>query len=360
MLEKPMLLIDGHLDLAWNAVNWNRDLQRSIEEIRQAEVAANLTDAGRQTNTLSLPELRHSGMGLCLTTLLSRVKAANHPLLDVATVETCYAMAMAQLEYYRVMCRKGAMRQITSRHELEQHWVNYQANPQTAPLGFILSMECADPVLDPDHIHYWWQCGLRFIGITHYGMNRYGGGTNCEAGLTDIAPPLLRNIEKLGMVLDCTHLSDAAFWQVMDLYQGRVIASHQNARRFCDWQRQFSDEQLLEVIRRAGIIGTALDVIMLQPNFVRGVSKPEVTLERAVDNIDHVCQLAGNVKHAALGTDLDGGFGYEQTPADVNRYRDVLKLADMLTHRGYSQADVEAIFHGNWLRLFEEVLPSNK
>jgi membrane dipeptidase len=230
--------------------------------------------------------------------------------------------------------------------------------PTEAPFGFVLSMECGDAILDPDNIHEWYDLGLRAIGITHYGANRYGGGTRCEVGLAAEALQLLANIEKLGMALDMTHLSDKAFWQVADRFGGRVLASHQNARKFCDWQRQFSDEQLKYVIERNGVIGVAFDAIMLQPGWVRGVTKPTVTIERAVENIDHVCQLAGNCKHSGIGSDLDGGFGYEQTPADLNTIADLQKIPDLLSKRGYSPADVESILHGNWLRFFAEVLPA--
>jgi membrane dipeptidase len=154
-----------------------------------------------------------------------------------------------------------------------------------------------------------------------------------------------------------THLSDRAFWQAAERFTGRVLASHQNARKFCDWQRQFSDEQLRHVVGRGGVVGVALDAIMLQPGWVRGVTTPEVTLERVVDNIDHVCQLAGSGRHVGIGSDLDGGYGSEQTPADLDTIADLAKLPDLLRKRGYPEEDVRAVMHGNWVRFFGEVLP---
>ena len=177
-------------------------------------------------------------------------------------------------------------------------------------------------------------------------------------GLAADALPLLRNIEELGIALDLTHLSDKSFWQVADRFGGRVLASHQNARKFCDWQRQFSDEQLKFVIKRDGVIGVAFDAVMLQLGWVRGVSKPEVTIERAVENIDHVCQLAGNCRHAGIGSDLDGGYGKDQCPADLDTIADLQKIPELLAKRGYKPADIDAVMHGNWLRFFSEVLPS--
>jgi membrane dipeptidase len=220
-------------------------------------------------------------------------------------------------------------------------------------------MEGADPVLTPDTIEEFYDHGLRAIGLTHYGANRYGGGTRCENGLALDAVELLKHIERLGMTVDMTHLSDKSFWQVADLFGGRVHASHQNSRRISSWQRQFSDEQYQFVIERGGVIGIAFDVIMLEHGFAHLRSKPSVSIEAAVRNIDIVCQLAGNVDHVGIGTDLDGGYGAEQTPTDLDRYSDLPKrLLELLSSSGYSDADIAKIMHGNWLRFFNEVLPA--
>lgn len=352
-----MLIFDAHLDLGLNAVDWNRDLRMSVAEIRAAEAALGMTDPGRGTNTLSFPEMKRAEVAVGLATVLARIEQPiNHPF-GHTTPEGCYAFAMAHLAYYRAMERAGVMRMIRTQGELKDHVAAYRVAPAQAPFGYILSMECADPVLDPDHIHEWYDHGLRAIGITHYGPNRYGGGTRSEAGLAAEALPLLKNIERLGIALDMTHLSDRAFRQVADVFGGRVLASHQNARKFCDWQRQFSDEQIRYVLGRDGVLGVACDAIMLQPGWVRGVTKPEVTLARVVDNVDHICQLAGDALHVGVGSDLDGGYGAEQTPADLDTIADLRRLPDLLAKRGYSDADVVAVMHGNWLRFFGEVLP---
>lgn len=353
-----MLIFDSHLDLGLNGVDWNRDLRMTVDDIRVQEKTLNMTDKGRQTNTLSMPELKRAEVGVGVATLLARLeKEVNHPL-GKTSPEACYAMCHAHLAYYRAMERSGWVKMLKTRRDLHAHLDAYKAKPDATPFGFILSMECADGVLDPDNIREWFDNGLRAIGITHYGPNRYGGGTRSEVGLAMEALPLLKNIEQLGMALDMTHLSDNAFWQVTERFGGRVLASHQNARKFCDWQRQFSDEQLKWVFSRGGVVGIAFDAIMLQPGWVRGVTKPVVTIERAVDNIDHMCQLAGSAKHVGIGSDLDGGYGNEQTPADLNTITDLQKIPDILTRRGYSSADVQGIMHGNWIRFFSEVLPN--
>lgn len=353
-----MLIFDAHLDLAMNAVDWNRDLRKSIREIRDQEVDARMIEPGRCTNTVSFPELRAGQVGVGVATLFARLEPAINHAIGCTTPEACHAVAMSHLHYYRAMERSGWMRGIRTRSDLLKHINDFNADPERTPFGYILSMECADAVLDPEQLHDWYHLGLRAIGLTHYGANRYGGGTLSEAGLAEDAIPLLRKMEDLGMALDLTHLSDKAFWEATDKFGGRVLASHQNARKFCDWQRQFSAEQIKAVIDRNGVIGAALDAVMLQPNWVRGISRPQETLERVVENIDYICQLAGDCQHAGIGSDLDGGYGYEQTPADLNTIADLRKISGLLEKRGYPATDVAAIMHGNWIRFFSEVLPT--
>lgn len=352
-----MLLFDAHLDLALNAVDWNRDLRCEVDDLRAQERALEMTDKGRCGSTLSLPELRTADIGLCLSTLLARQEKEINHSFGWTTPETCYAMAHAHLAWHRAMERAGWVKMLKTRGDLNAHAAAWKKDPAKSPLGFILTMEGADPILTPETIIEFHQNGLRAIGLTHYGANRYGGGTRCEVGLALQAIPLLKHISDLGITVDVTHLSDVAFWQLLDNFGGRIHASHQNSRRIANWQRQFSDEQYKAVIDRGGVIGMAFDVIMMQHGYVRGVSKAEALIETAVDNIDIVCQLAGNVNHVGIGSDLDGGYGREQVPADLDKIRDLQRLPDLLSARGYKDADIEQIMHGNWIRFFSEALP---
>jgi len=350
-----VLLFDAHLDLAYNAVEWNRNLELTVAEIRQEEVG--MTELGRGAGTVSFPELRRADVGLCLATVFARLRQSAPSVYGCRTAEACYATGMAHAAYYKALERRGILRSIRTRDELANQVNAWTSAPDSTPIGYLLSMECADMVLDPDQIFEWYERGLRAIGLTHYGANRYGGGTNSELGLSPQAQPLLRNLETLGLPLDLTHLSDRAFDEVLQSFGGRVLASHQNAREFANWQRQFSDRQILELVQRDGVMGMALDAIMLQEGFVRGETRPTVTLERVVDNVDHICQLAGSARHVGIGTDLDGGYGTEQTPADLETIADLQRLPELLDRRGYSSEAIRGILHGNWVRFFSETLP---
>ncbi len=351
-----MLIIDAHLDLAWNALGWNRDLTQSVYTIRAQE--GRMPGKGRAANTVALPEMRRGRFALSFATLLARNTGQPVPHLDFASGAQAYSAAQGQLAYYRALEAEGEIRLLADAPGLRGHmadWERWQRagadQATTPPLGFVISMESADSIRDAGQLEAWWDAGLRVIGPAHYGPGRYAGGTGTELGLTDLGEPLLREMHRLGMLLDLTHLTDQAFWQAVKIYEGPVLASHNNCRALVPHQRQFSDAQLKLIIERDGVIGVAFDVWMLQPGFVRGDGNEAVFISTVADHIDHICQLAGNSRHAGIGSDLDGGFGREQSPADLDTIADMQRLPALLSARGYSEDDIKNIMHGNWLRL---------
>ena len=160
-------------------------------------------------------------------------------------------------------------------------------------------------------------------------------------------------MDRLGIILDVTHLCDDSFREALDRFRGPVWASHSNCRALVPHNRQFTDDQLRELIGRDAIIGAAFDAWMLVPGWKRGETTPEsagVTLNTVVDHIDHVCQLAGNARHCCIGSDLDGAFGREQCPANVRTIADLATMSDVFSRRGYSADDVSQILSGNFIR----------
>ena len=140
----------------------------------------------------------------------------------------------------------------------------------------------------------------------------------------------------------------------LDLFGGRLLASHHNNRTLVPHQRQLTDDQTRRLIQRGGVIGHALDTWMMIPNWVRGETKTFVPLEKICDHIDRVCQIAGNARHSGIGSDLDGAFGREQTPADLDTIADLACLPAMFATRGYREEEVKQILHGNFLRFLQE------
>jgi membrane dipeptidase len=164
-------------------------------------------------------------------------------------------------------------------------------------------------------------------------------------------------MQRLGIILDATHLSDESFFEALDCFQGPVWASHSNCRALVPDQRQFTDEQIKLLIQRGSVIGGALDAWMMVPGWIRGETTPTeagVKLAHLLDHMDHICQLAGNARHVGIGTDLDGGYGLEQSPSDLATIADLAEVPQMLSGRGYSQEDVELMMHGNWIRFLRE------
>lgn len=362
-METLMLIIDAHLDLSWNALQWNRDLLQSVYTIRTQEVG--VAGKGRTLNTVALPEMKKGKIAVCLATLLARSTGRLIANIDYGSAIQANGVAWGQLAYYQALASEGHIRIIADQSALDKHisdWEVWDSNggldtTQAPPLGFVISMESADPILQPSDLEQWYAAGLRFLGPAHYGQGRYVGGTGVESGFTSMGFELLDEMQRVGVTLDATHLSDKAFWEAIEHYDGLMIASHNNCRALVPHQRQFSDKQLAKIIERGGVVGVAFDAWMLKTGWVQGVSTNEdVTLSTIVDHIDHICQLTGNTNHVGIGSDLDGGFGREQSPVDLDTITDLQKLPALLSEHGYSQVDIEAIMHGNWLRVLRKVI----
>jgi membrane dipeptidase len=350
------IIVDAHLDLAMNALEWNRDLTRPIEEIRARE--RELTDKpDRGRGTVSFPEMRRGGIGLCVATQIARYVTSGNPLPGWKSPEQAWAMTQGQLAWYRAMEERGELVPIGDRAALDRHVSRWETGGPDAPIGYVLSLEGADSVVTLQHLERSYAQGLRAVGPAHYGPGVYAQGTNASGDLGTRGRELLGEMERLGIILDVSHLCDESFRDALDHFAGAIWASHSNCRSVVPDGRQLSDDQIRELVQRGAVIGVALDAWMLVPGWVRGESTPErahVTLETVADHIDHICQLAGNAQHCGIGSDLDGAFGREQCPSDVHSIADLARLPTVLAARGYSEEDVAQIAHGNFVRLLRD------
>ena len=359
-----------------NALEWNRDLTQSIEDIRRGE--SGMADRpGRGRGTVCLPEMRRGGIGLCVATQIARIEHNSYsPVFGWRSQEQAWAQTQGQLAWYRVMEEAGQMIQIRDADELDRHvplWTGASAEvsraaagdhgraparPALGPaVGYILSLEGADSIVTLGHLERAYGQGLRAIGPAHYGPGVYANGTDATGGFNAKGRELLKEMDRLGIILDVTHLCDDCFWEALDLFSGPLWASHQNCRALVAHHRQFSDEQIRVLIDRGAVIGAALDAWMLVPGWVRGQTTPQsagLRLDRLLDHIDHVCQIAGNARHSGIGSDLDGAFGREQTPSDLDTIADLSRIAGLLATRGCKPADVELILSGNFIRFLRD------
>jgi membrane dipeptidase len=357
------LIFDGHLDLAMNAVFNARPQTEPVADVRRREagVRQGLTPA------VSLPDMRRGGVGLCAASIIVRVRPQapiDRADITCRSPELAYALAQAQLAYYRVLEQQGEVVILTTRGQLDaqvDRWTTPQIKPAAAqPIGLILMMEGADPIIEPAQLDAWIAQGLRCLSLVHMGYGPYAAGcpnVDVDTGLTDLGRILLEQMADRSIALDLTHTSPRSFDEALDRFAGRVCATHSNCRALADNARQFTDSQLRAIVERDGVIGAVCCNGMIRHSAEGAPPREQVGLEHLAQHIDHICQLAGDAAHAAIGSDLDGGFGIEESPREIDTIADLSRLGGFLSDRGYSDADIDAIHSGNWLRFWRQVLP---
>jgi membrane dipeptidase len=353
--EKPFIF-DAHLDLSMNAMEWNRDLRLPVQQLREREKGmTDLPDRGNAT--VAFPELRAGNIGIVVATQIARYVKHGSKLPGWNSQEQAWAQTQGQLAWYKAMENQGFLTQITSKVSLDSHLKSWTSGKSTS-IGYILSLEGADSIVDLRYLEKSFESGLRALGPAHYGPGIYAYGTDAKGGLGKKGRALIKKLDELGIILDVTHLCDESFWEAVDIFKGPLWASHNNCRALVNHNRQFSDDQIKLIIERGGVIGAAFDAWMLYPNWIRGKTTPKdagVILETVVDHIDHICQLAGNSDHVGIGTDLDGAFGKEQCPDDLETIADLQKLPDIFRSRGYTEPDILKIMAGNWIEFLRRV-----
>jgi len=348
-----MWVFDAHLDLSMNALEWNRDLTQTVAAIREREKGqTDKKDRGR--GTVALPDMRRGKVGICVATQIARYVRPTNNLQGWHSPEQAWAQTQGQLAWYRAMEERGEMVQIADAKELNRHAEKWADTPPAdAPIGYVLSLEGADSIVTPAWLERLYAQGLRAIGLSHYGPGTYAQGTAHAGGLGPRGKELLSEMGRLGVILDVTHLCDDSFWEALDRFDGFVWASHNNCRALVPNDRQFSDEQIKALVDRGAVIGGVLDAWMLVPGWQRGESTPEssgVKMDHLINHMDHICQIAGNANHIGIGTDLDGGYGLEQSPSDLDTIADLQNLPNMLATRGFSPEDVAGVMNGNFVR----------
>src|ERR1700686_862194 len=225
-LERPFmnsLIFDAHLDLSMNAMEWNRDMRLPLVEIRRRELGMS-DKPDRTRNTICLPEMRRARMGLCVATQIARYSGRFSKLPGWSSPEQAWAQTQGQLAWYRAMEECGEMVQLRTGAEVEAHAARWRAataeDMAKLPIGYLLSLEGADSILSWGHLEKSRGDGLIALGPVHYGPGVYGHGTDDEGELTLKGRELLKEMERLGIILDVTHLCDESFWDALGRYSG--------------------------------------------------------------------------------------------------------------------------------------------
>ena len=347
-----MLIVDAHLDIAYNVLEYGRDPLKTVEQTRSIEPP----DHPNGGATVSFPQLREAGVGLIFGTIFIMPEASvsgHETKMVYHDAQSAHRIGMQQLDYYRRMVdiENNHLRLVGDRDSLDEVLASLNGNDQPL-LGIVPLMEGADPIREPEELELWFEKGVRIIGLA-WDDTRYAAGAwrGHKHGLTAEGRVLLEVMNEFRMILDLTHMSEKASLEALDLYEGTIVATHSNSRALVPGERQLSDTQIRAIGRRDGVIGTVLYNRFLRAGHNQGDPKELVTLDHVIAHIDHVCQTLGDARHVGLGSDMDGGFGSADVPAEIDTAADLPLIADRLYKAGYEETDVAQIMGGNWLFL---------
>ncbi len=389
-----MIIVDAHEDLAWNMKTFGRDYTLAAKAIRQQEEGTPIPQFNGDT-LLGWPDHRRGRVAVVFATLFAapqRRMEGDWEGQVYSTFEQAHSLYRGQVEAYYDLFEDHPdhFRSIQSQKDLQETldaWgkidpalpIQEQApegkNGEAAggetgqeqaqetaagpAVGLVMLMEGAEGVRDPGELDEWWELGVRLIGPAWAGT-RFCGGTREPGPLTKDGYSLLDGMASLGFGLDLSHMDEAAALQALDFYPGTILASHSNAAALLkgvETNRHLSRSVIQGLIERDGVIGVVPLNQFLVPGWRAKDGRELVGLDHVVAQIDHICQMAGDARHAGLGTDFDGGFGVQSTPREVDTIADLQKIVPLLMQRGYSSDDVAAILSGNWLDRLRRILP---
>ena len=245
-----------------------------------------------------------------------------------------------------------------------------QAAQEMGKIGFVITMEGVEPLgTDLNQLRVFYELGVRSIGLTHARSNAAGHGGIFAAsgspaeGLTSFGREVVGECEALGVIIDLAHINPAGFEEILLIATKPPIVSHTNVRRYYNIERNISDEQIRMVGGRGGVIG--VNSILVSPR------EEESTLDHYIDHIEHIAELIG-IDSVGIGFDFFA-FIFRQWPEsrqkelaakftkphfipDLTNHSHARNLTRRLIERGFSDADIEKILRGNWLRIFKELL----
>jgi membrane dipeptidase len=360
------LIVDSHQDLAWNILSFGRDYLRSAHETRRIEKGSLAIEHNGDT-LLGWPDYQQGEVVVIFATLFSTPArwAYKWETYFYKTTQEAREQYRHQADVYQRLTddHPDKFRIVSSASNLDEVFASQkEAHPgeQGYPVGLVFLMEGADCILDFAELEEWWELGLRFIGPAWAGT-RFCGGTKEPGPLTTDGRKLLDAMADLGFTLDLSHMDEPAVLESLDLYPGNIVATHANCQALMpeyEVNRLLSDRVIHGILERDGIIGVIPFNTFLKDGWLIGKSnREEVSLDRLVDHIDHICQLAGDARHVGVGSDFDGGFGLGSTPKEIDTIADLQKLVPLLSSRGYSEEDAAAVLGGNWMQYLYRSLP---
>ncbi|WP_301173149.1 dipeptidase [Brevibacillus nitrificans] len=299
------------------------------------------------------------------------------PRFQQGGVHSIVAAVFVEDAFVPEMSMRKALNQISALHaeaaESPEHIViaksleDIHRAREEQKVSFILSLEGAEPLHnDLSLLRIYYELGVRMMGLVWSRRNFVGDGSffapvreGKKGGITDFGVRLIEEAEKLGIVIDVSHLNDEGFWDVMELSEKPVIASHSNSRALVPTMRNLTDDQIKAIALKDGLIG--LNAFSM---FTASTSA-EATIERLVDHVDHMRKLVG-AQYIGLGLDLcddltkylplDRIAKTKEMPFDVVKgHVSLPEITRELMKRGYKDEEIDGILGGNYLRVYQEV-----
>lgn len=354
-----MIVLDAHQDIAWNSIVNGRDYRTHPLIHRRNEAGKH----GYHAAQLGLPDALLGRVAITFATLFVLPRLKHSPLQtplpapSYRDAREAYQLASQQLDLYsRLEDESERLQIIRTANDLDEVLATWEGDDDLSKRrqGLVLLMEGADPILEPKQFEEWYERGVRIVGPA-WQATRYAGGTGEPGDFSAMGYELLEILAGYNALLDLSHLAESSFFTAVDRYEGQMIASHSNPRRFCDTDRHLSDVMIRRLAERDGVIGVVLYNSFLESGWRTsdGRLPPSIVL----DVIDHICQVTGSAQHVGIGSDFDGGFGAEAVPEGLDTTMELRRIGDLLAGRGYDLADIEAIMSGNFLRKLRAILP---
>lgn len=357
------LIIDAHEDIAWNMATFQRNYCLSVKQTRSYESKKFAPHVNGDT-MLGWDAYIKGEISVIFATLFASPLRGKKSTWDTQSyqnekeAETVYRN---QLELYHrlINAHQDKFKLIGTKSDLMSVIETWKPEFQSPKVGLVILMEGAECIQDEDDLSDWWKNGVRIIGPAWRG-NRFCGGTGEPGGLTKVGRNLLTKMANIGFILDISHMDTLAVEQSLDFFQGQIIASHANASQLIKsykGNRHLPDSIILKLIQHNGVIGIIPFNNFLDQDWETKGGRTAVSLKLVIEQIDHICQLAGNCYHVGIGTDFDGGFGLQKTPYELNDISDLQKITSLLDQIGYKHQEIGSILGMNWHRMLEYNLP---
>ena len=329
-LHKEATVIDFHCDTLKEVAEWPR-IRSPLSERRKIGERSNL-------GHLDLPRLIEGGVDCQVFAIF----ATREPRPQNAALWLLDA-------FYK------GLEENEDKMTLVLNYEDIKKAERNGKVAGLLSIEGGEPLLgNLAALRMFYRLGVRAMGLTWSLRNELGNGSGEKrptGGLSDFGMSVVEEMNRLGMLVDVSHLNDEGFGDVVELNKGPFIASHSNCRTLCDVSRNLTDDMIRTLAEKEGVMGMNFLPFFLVPRSEIQAGR-RATVKDIVDHIDHIMDLVGP-DHIGLGSDYDG---IPYPPDDLEDCSKMSNITMELVKRDYSKEDINKILGGNFLRVIKQVL----